>query len=103
MLQIEDIHLPNNIVLSSKQMRQTVFWILLQNSIVFDTEKDAIAYRQYTLRKGIRCPSLSSLDGKVIPSSGIMDSTHRQIQDVSLNYVFGSKPKNPQIKELEKG
>ena len=108
MLQLEDIHYSSDenkgiLALSAKKLRNTVFWTLLQNSVIFDTEANAIEYRQFTIRMNTRCPNLFSMDGKFIPSSGIMDSSHGQLKDIDLKYVFGSKPKNPQIKELEQG
>jgi len=70
-------------------LRATVFFAMLKDTLIFDTRDNAMEYRRSRIIRNKRCPVLLSLDGKAFidPTGFVTVGARRQAQ-----YHFGTLP-----------
>ncbi|TFJ86792.1 hypothetical protein NSK_001880 [Nannochloropsis salina CCMP1776] len=89
-------HAVNAIILrdEDEHLRMSVFWSMFSNTIILETEDDALAYREYCKRRGIRRPTiLCYTDGRRLRGSGPLDGSDcfRPSDAQRLEFVFGGQ------------
>lgn len=70
-------------------LRNTLFQLVFQNMVLIDTLDDALILRQRLKERGQRHPTIYTLTGDRIPSSGLLDPTMRP--PTSFQCVFGAQ------------
>ena len=79
-------HLVNLVRPAVAGHRRSVLWAAMQDTLLFDTLQNAMAYKAAMVRANARCPALLSLECERVTSNGITE---------------GGKPPGPKVTDLE--
>ena len=77
---------------SHEHLRDTIFYNLFHNSIIFDDFTNATAYRREIVSHGMRVSNIYTLTGERIGSSGVFDPSSKNKLPRALPIVFGQMP-----------
>ena len=101
LLQINLIQLdPNN-----EDLRETVFWSMFRNSLLFDNLDTAANYRVQLVALRKSPPNMYTLTGEKIDSNGILVPGNAGRMPLNLPYVFGQYDRNhmENLRHIENG
>jgi hypothetical protein len=73
-------------------LRDTIFYQIFQNSLVMDSERDAVSYRSVLVQsKVFPVPTIYTLDGIRLRADGVFQSPSHDRLPSRLDYLFGEK------------
>lgn len=75
-----------------ESLRDTLFFNIFNNAILFDDMNSALDYRQYLVQNDIRPPSMYTLQGTKVTSQAVLDPGPGGMKPSRLDYVFGEQP-----------
>ncbi len=81
-------------------LRDTLFYNIFGNAIMFDNFKDALEYRKTLVKANQRPPTLFTLAGEKISQNAVLDPSGNARLPNHLEYVYG-EPKVKQIAEMQ--
>ena len=87
-------HAVNQIILrpEDEHLRQSVFYSIFSNTIILDTEDDALAYREHCKQRNLRrCTVMCYKDGRRLRSGGPLDALDRFKDARGLEFIFGGQ------------
>lgn len=89
----------------NESLRDTVFYNIFRDAILFDTLADGVEYRSLCVRQRRNCPTIYTRDGGFISSSGLLDPTAKLDPSKELEFMFGELPRTNylSIREMEEG
>ena len=85
-----------------EDLRDTVFWNALRNTVIFDTMEEATEYRDYLLREDKPLMSMYSRDGRRILQDGVRDPNQGEYKRKRVPLVFGYTPAHTDKGDVDK-
>jgi hypothetical protein len=75
-----------------EDLRDTLFYSLFGNAILFNTFNDALVYRKYLVTMKVKPPMMFSLSGDKISASAVLDPGPSGRPPDSFEFLFGEQP-----------
>ena len=76
---------------ANEHLRDTIFFNIFRNSILFDELHDALEYRRYLVRNKIPPPKMYTLGGDVLDATAVLDPNPTSKLPVQQTFVFGEQ------------
>jgi hypothetical protein len=80
-------------------LRDSLFFNIFGNAILFDNFEHGLAYRKYLVKTRQKPPTIYTLSGEKIGSNALMDPSPAARKPSQLEFVFG-EPKTKHIAEM---
>ena len=77
---------------NDEYLRDTVFWSIFRDSLLFDTIEAASEYRSKLIRNNRRPPQCVSVSGDILAADGLMDPKSKLNTARALKFEFGEIP-----------
>lgn len=89
----------------NEHLRDSLFYCIYRNAILFDDLVSAISYRKSLVDQGRRAPSLYTVTGDRVQSDGVLNPKPNNKLPANLKSVFGQLPQAgaAEIQKLDAG